>query len=446
MKIKALSQILRKCVESQCQRLSLLFPFVQTDRDILLLDEPLTDIDWISRKNIEAGIRRFLREPERTVVCVTHKPQWLLEERLTHYAIDGNRLEAAPVTARLRQGTHRAMAAVEPDPPGPPLLSVKIRDLYRYPRNRQFCLWPLDGLVVHEREALGVIGESGSGKSSLLRLIAGLFPPRLYRSQFAVRFSFANGDLQPIFQAPRRRRYGRLQLVLQNTTGALLPRETIRRDLDAIRRRKTKDQARFDRLVDEWGERLHLFTARDKPAFEQLRPGDLSIGMLRRYTLLRALLLFDIYDENHMRAPKVLLLDEVSRGLDEDNLSRIVEVLRHVRQRYNVALVAVSHDIDFLLQICEHFRMMFRGCVLPAHLTRANIQQHLNGDALPFLNPYYADFLDRSDTATKVSAAAQGDLEHYTGCLYRYFFHCRHEGCEGCQHETYREKEVGICG
>ena len=87
--------------------------------------------------------------------------------------------------------------------------------------------------------------------------------------------------------------------------------------------------------------------------------------MMRRFSLLRAFLLLDIYKAEDKEKPKVLLLDEISRGLDAKTLEMVIAGLEQFCQENNTNIIAVSHDVEFIMRICNRARMMIKGALMP---------------------------------------------------------------------------------
>ncbi len=431
------SRMPRECSGGECQRLSLLFPYFNEQRDLLVLDEPLTDIDWISRENIESCLKRFLGEEKRTVVLVTHQPHWLPQGIMAHYAIEKGILRRAPSPKGVRRPVNVSEYARTDRPP---VLSLRVNAPFVFPtsRDRNFVLRPLE-IGLGAGEGIGMIGESGSGKSTLLRIAAGLFPRTTYRGRFSVALRFSGNGLDPILSAPRSLLYRRIQLVQQNTSGTLFD-DTVVRNLQWIRRRRNVKPERFKAVVSRWGQALGLFA--DPQEMSGTRLSELSVGMLRRYLLLRAFLLLDIYNDQEKSAhPKVLLLDEISRGLDAENLERLAEVLRAFRQEHGVSIIAVSHDLDFIRENCDRFQLMFRGLLLPRNYSARDLEGIEDNRRLQeILNPYYYDFLARREGTRRRTA------EPGFGCLYNRYFECPNSGAPGCQHRRLQsERKVAIC-
>jgi ABC-type multidrug transport system ATPase subunit len=163
------------------------------------------------------------------------------------------------------------------------------------------------------------------------------------------------------------------------------------------------------------------------------------MGMQRRLNLLRALLLLDLDNEAQ---PKLLVLDEVSRGLDEDNIARLVDTVQAVQAEHNVGLLIISHDLGFISQVCNQTRMLFRGALLPKRLGPNELNTPERIDAL---NPYYRDFIQGADEE-RIPPEDREPLDSFGGCLYARYIRCVNRHQTGCiDVQLNRAGEIGLC-
>jgi alpha-D-ribose 1-methylphosphonate 5-phosphate C-P lyase len=210
------------------------------------------------------------------------------------------------------------------------------------------------GFTVASGEALGVIGESGSGKSTVLRCIAGDVPASAGR----VLLSGEDGvtDLLELDDASRRHlRVDTLSIVYQDPSEGLDLRVTAGgniaerltaagwRNFSAIRRRASDLLARVDVPLDRMDDLVSTFSG----------------GMRQRVQLAKAV----------ANEPSLLLLDEPTTGLDASVAAGVLDLIRDLLETTAVTAVVVSHDMSVISMLTSRAVVMHRGHVVEAGLT-----------------------------------------------------------------------------
>jgi molybdate transport system ATP-binding protein len=209
-------------------------------------------------------------------------------------------------------------------------------------------------LVVEAKQALGVFsldagftsdggvtalfGRSGSGKTSLVRVIAGLAKPD--KGRLVVDGEVLLDTTHGIFVPKHRRRFG---YVFQE--GRLFPHLSVRQNLDygSWFTPKTAPARDFDRVV----ELLGISTLLDR------RPGKLSGGEKQRVAIGRALL----------SSPRLLLMDEPLAALDDERKAEILPYLERLRDETATPIVYVSHSVAEVVRLADRVVMMKDGQV-----------------------------------------------------------------------------------
>jgi peptide/nickel transport system ATP-binding protein len=214
-------------------------------------------------------------------------------------------------------------------------------------------------------ETFGLIGASGCGKSSVLRVIAGL--ERAWRGQLQLGSAQRNDG-----EAPDAPFAEQLQMVFQDPYGSLHPRHTVDRSLsEALRVHGHTD---VDGRVREVLEQVGL-DARYRFRY----PHQLSGGQRQRVAIARAL----------MRKPALLLLDEPTSALDASVQAEILNLLNTLKRQLGTTYLLVSHDLGVISHMCDRVAVMQQG----------RIVETLNGqDLLPGQchHPYTAELLSNS--------------------------------------------------
>jgi phospholipid/cholesterol/gamma-HCH transport system ATP-binding protein len=201
----------------------------------------------------------------------------------------------------------------------------------------------LDGfsLTVEPQERLVIMGQSGSGKSTILRLILGILRPNS-GSVFFKHFEINRLQRRKLQQVRRH-----IGMVYQYS--ALLSSRTVR-DNVALPLEELTDKSReeIDKIVDE---KLDLVGMKDS---KDLLPEELSGGMRKRVALARALVL----------EPELLLLDEPSAGLDPVIASVIDELIISLSEKSKVTSITVTHEMDTAFRIATRMAMLYQGKII----------------------------------------------------------------------------------
>ncbi|GAB3451087.1 oligopeptide/dipeptide ABC transporter ATP-binding protein [Actinophytocola sediminis] len=201
------------------------------------------------------------------------------------------------------------------------------------------------GLVLNPGETVGVVGESGCGKSTLAKVIVGLQRP----TKGSVHYQ--GESLWGMTSAERASSFGRnVGMIFQDPTTALNRRlsvEKIIRDPLDVHRDGTPAQ-RADRVR----ELMSLVGLPDSVA--DAVPGQLSGGQRQRVAIARALAL----------RPALLVADEPTSALDVSVRAQILNLLIDLRERLNLAMVFVSHDIQTVRKMSDRIITMYLGRIV----------------------------------------------------------------------------------
>ncbi|MAU52184.1 MAG: nitrate/sulfonate/bicarbonate ABC transporter ATP-binding protein [Roseovarius sp.] len=347
------------------------------DPELLLLDEPLSALDALTRANLAQEIEKIWEADRKTCVLITNDVDEaiLLADRIIPLNPDGTLADAIPVTIprprersamnhddtfkRLRAqvttylmdvGIEAKVEGTRVLPDVTPIHAVprtvvtaaqsaldekylefsKVHKIYPTPKGPLTVVEDFD-LKLRKGEFISLIGHSGCGKSTALTMVAGLNDV----SKGAIKLDGmevrgADPERAVVFQSP-------------SLFPWLTARENCAIGVDRVYPRAGR--AERQDVVEYYLERVGLADAMDKPAAE------LSSGMKQRVGIARAFAL----------SPKLLLLDEPFGMLDSLTRWELQEVLMEVWSRTKVTAICVTHDVDEAILLADRVVMMTNG-------------------------------------------------------------------------------------
>jgi spermidine/putrescine ABC transporter ATP-binding subunit len=225
-------------------------------------------------------------------------------------------------------------------------------------------------LTISGGEFFSLLGASGCGKTTLLRMLAGFESPTGGEVYI---------DNVPMSGVPPHKRP--TNMVFQNY--AIFPHLNVRRNIAYGLRAEKLDKAETDRRVGEVLEMVKL------PGFGERGPNELSGGQRQRVALARALI----------RRPKVLLLDEPLGALDKKLREDMQLELRALQQSVGITFIFVTHDQEEALTLSDRIAVMSQGKVLQTASPEEIYQRPVNVEVADFIGQM--NFIDASVTDLK---------------------------------------------
>lgn len=193
-------------------------------------------------------------------------------------------------------------------------------------------------------ECLGILGESGSGKSTMGRVLCGLLKPD---SGEAV----LDGVSVYASRAGRRNLQNKLSIVFQDYTTSANPRFRIR---DIIGEGLTVQERREGKKLDRKAETSRLLELVGLPAdFADRFPHELSGGQLQRVCIARAVAC----------KPEIILFDEAISSLDAHTQVQIMDLLRELKDRLGLTYIFITHDLTSITYLCDDVLFLYQGRV-----------------------------------------------------------------------------------
>jgi peptide/nickel transport system ATP-binding protein len=338
---------------------------------LLIADEPTTALDVTTQAQILAQLRELRERTEMGILLVTHDLGVVADVADRILVMRAGRLveqgtAAAILEAPQHSYTQNLLAAYAPraprapHPAGGPLLEA--RDLrVRFHAGKRRAGWgragtlnraglqtdvhALDGvsLTLQEGETLGVVGESGAGKTTLIRCLIRLMDPA------SGTISFRGEDVTKAGRrqlAPLRRE---LQMVFQDAQASLNPRRRVEWILGTGLRLRDVPRADVRARAAELLERVGL-RAEHLDRF----PHELSGGERQRVGIARAL----------SCEPQALVLDEPVSSLDATVRAQVLDLLARLQEEAGLSYLLVTHDLTVVRGVCDRVAVMRQGRIV----------------------------------------------------------------------------------
>jgi len=323
--------------------------------ELLIFDEPTTALDVTTQIEVLAAIRSTLRRHGSAGLYITHDLAVVaqLADRLAVLR-HGHLVEVGATKSILESPTDaytRRLVAARKEPAlaqddaareeAPPMLAVRSVSVgYRSNPNVLKDV----SFTLNPGQSLAVVGASGSGKSTMARVICGLMPQQGGTVEF-------HGERLP--QELRRRtkdQLRRIQLVSQMPDTALNPRQKVHRIIGRavsfyFGGSRQSVRRRVDELLDMVG-LPHGFAGR--------RPGELSGGQKQRVCIARAL----------AAEPDVIICDEVTSALDPLVAEEVIVLLDGLRHRSQAAYIFITHDIGVVRRVASDVAVLQNGRIV----------------------------------------------------------------------------------
>jgi len=343
----------------QRQRVMIAMALVLNPR-LIIADEPTTALDVTTQKQILHLIKEMQRQHGTGILFITHDFGVVAEiaDRIAVLRL-GELVESGPAEQILNRPQHpytKSLIAAVPalKPPAHKDLSaapvvLRARGLAKtfaarggfMSGRRQAVTAVRDlGFDLRQGETLGVVGESGSGKTTVSRIVTRLLPPD--RGEVVI-------DGRDLIHADRRQLRAMrrdIQMIFQDPMASLNPRKRV---VDLIAQGpivhgvpRTEAHARAREL---------LSLVELSPSAAERYPHEFSGGQRQRIGIARAIAM----------QPKVIVADEPVSALDVSVQAQVLRLLADLRDRLNLSLLFVTHDLRVAAQLCDRIIVMQKG-------------------------------------------------------------------------------------
>lgn len=235
-------------------------------------------------------------------------------------------------------------------------MSIEVRHLtHCYSKDNAFRAIALNDVSfrIENGEFIGIVGHTGSGKSTLIQHLNGLLKPT--SGEILIDGIDLNDD-----KTDRRKIRQKIGLVFQYPEYQLFE-ETVRKDIAFGPKNQGLSEEEADQRVRHAMECVHL----DYDTYAERSPFELSGGQMRRVAIAGVLAM----------APEVLILDEPTAGLDPRGRDSILTMLQDLHANENVTVIMVSHSMDDMARLATRLLVMSEGKLVATGSPREIFQQ-----------------------------------------------------------------------
>jgi microcin C transport system ATP-binding protein len=336
--------------------------------DLLIADEPTTALDVTIQAQILTLLKDLQKRLSMSVLLITHD-LGVVNKIADRAAVmtQGEIVETGDISSIMNEPKHSyTRHLIEAEPKGSPVepdqnaaIIVETKDLkVHFPvtkgmlRRTVSIVKAVDGVTAAVRagQTIGVVGESGSGKTTL-----GMALLRLTKSDGKI--LFLGKDLQGMSSRTLRPMRRHMQIVFQDPYGSLSPRmtvgEIIAEGLKVHEPGRTNSELRttISEALVEVGLEEYM---------QDRLPHEFSGGQRQRIAIARAIAL----------KPEFVILDEPTSALDRSVQAQIIDLLRELQVRHNIAYMFISHDLTVVRALSHYVIVMRHGKVVEQGETR----------------------------------------------------------------------------
>lgn len=222
------------------------------------------------------------------------------------------------------------------------LIEAKGLDICFFSSKKGKVVHAVDHVSFHieEGEFLGLVGESGCGKSTIAKLLMGLLKPdagQIWLKDKEIRYPYS------------RETYRTLQMIFQMPQDSFDPRRTIGRCIADIQVNFGMHRAEAAKKTIHYLEKVGL-----EERYAGKYPHQLSGGECQRAAIARAIAV----------KPEIIVCDEITSALDVSVQAQIIELLQELKKERKISLLFISHDLALVQGLCDRIMVMHNGVIV----------------------------------------------------------------------------------
>jgi oligopeptide/dipeptide ABC transporter ATP-binding protein len=285
----------------------------------------------------------------------------------------------------------------------PPILSVA--DLHVAFDTASGTVYAVNGidLTLEAGKHIGIAGESGSGKSVTCKAMLRLLPPNGRVTQGGVVLHDPDRDLFALEQeALQEVRGGQIGYAYQDAKSSLDPYLTVGTQLERVAIRHGTDPSEAKQVALDYLERVGIQNPKQR---YNAYPHEFSGGMCQRVGIAMALI----------GRPRILVADEPTSDVDVTTQELLVDLLRELCEKENLALILVSHDLGVVAQLCSTVLVLYGGIVVE----EGPVESILSDPVHPYTQGLLASvpsFEGPARVPTGIEGSATENKAPLTGC------------------------------